>query len=101
MVETLGRSDLLAEPEFPVFLQVLSALDILQPPQIDCFEEMYPSWLLLVPRHLLRTSCPTFLTVPIVSCFLMASFSSWAAAARRSPVGETWRSLVWNRFTLT
>lgn len=23
-------------------LQVLSALDILQPPQIDCFEEMYP-----------------------------------------------------------
>lgn len=22
--------------------QVLSALDILQPPQIDCFEEMYP-----------------------------------------------------------
>lgn len=25
-----------------VSLQVLSALDILQPPQIDCFEEMYP-----------------------------------------------------------
>lgn len=25
-----------------VSVQVLSALDILQPPQIDCFEEMYP-----------------------------------------------------------
>lgn len=25
-----------------VSMQVLSALDILQPPQIDCFEEMYP-----------------------------------------------------------
>lgn len=35
---------LIAEPQFPVvFSQVLSALDILQPPQIDCFEEMYPS----------------------------------------------------------
>lgn len=28
---------------FLLFSQVLSALDILQPPQIDCFEEMYPS----------------------------------------------------------
>lgn len=28
---------------FSVLWQVLSALDILQPPQIDCFEEMYPS----------------------------------------------------------
>lgn len=26
---------------FCVSIQVLSALDILQPPQIDCFEEMY------------------------------------------------------------
>lgn len=32
-----------AGPHFPVLSQVLSALDILQPPQIDCFEEMYPS----------------------------------------------------------
>lgn len=27
---------------FSLSSQVLSALDILQPPQIDCFEEMYP-----------------------------------------------------------
>ena len=33
--------------------QVLSALDILQPPQIDCFEEMYPS----LPRSTALSLC--------------------------------------------
>lgn len=32
--------------------QVLSALDILQPPHIDYFEEMYPSLFLTVPNGL-------------------------------------------------
>lgn len=37
--------------------QVLSAVDILQPPQIDCFEEMYPSdvypllFILFMPQY--------------------------------------------------
>lgn len=92
VMETVGVCGLIAEPQFPVFSQVLSALDILQPPQIDCFEEMYPSG----PRrhrfislsvfsfspsssHLL-SHFPRFLTVPITSCFLIASFSGSAPA---------------------
>lgn len=47
-----------------VSVQVLSALDILQPPQIDCFEEMYlfMTFCLCVRKHLItdhsRTPSP-------------------------------------------
>lgn len=63
--DRVGVCNLIVKSLFSALSQVLSALDILQPPQIDCFEEMYP----LCPRRYryqpsvfssLRTFCPTF-----------------------------------------
>lgn len=57
-----------------MILQVLSALDILQPPQIDCFEEMYPI-----------SYCPTFssLIVPFTPSFYSLNLAFCLNPAQR------------------
>lgn len=59
-----------------VSVQVLSALDILQPPQIDCFEEMYlfMTLCLCVRKHLITGHSRT--PPPVVAQSALAASSS-------------------------